>query len=540
MNKITNFFTPHVFADENETRTNKIFYGILLISMVSTVIFGLMNFVIYEGSIGRFLPPLIVLIPLIISYTLLQNERVKEGSIVYASAMWLSLTLSFPFSGGIRSLWFSGYFVLIILIIMLLGERIAFIFTGLSILAGTVIFGLELIGMLPEGNIIVSPVEAWVYQIICLIATSFFLYTIMQNMQDILYQTKASEQALRKSNTDLVAIRGSLEERIAERTRMLEIGVKASHRISTILDEVTLIDTVVQQIQTTFNYDYVKIYLFDEANENVIMEETSILAVPIASGENVLGVIHVRHDNPDNMTTEAINFIQSIAHQMANTLKNIQYIADVRTELEEARRLQERYMHQSWEKRKLTRHGQNRSLFGTTGMPPPSESVIAQARQESMQHRKPTPIALGESKQQLNLSHSNHDEDESSTCDDTLVAPIVLRDAIIGDVQLHGVEPNKEWTEDELALIDTVVDQVAQAAENLQLFDEIQERASREALIGQISDKMRRAPDIESLMEIAVSELSNVLKTDRAFIRLGSAQELSHPTTNPFLFEGEG
>jgi GAF domain-containing protein len=98
---------------------------------------------------------------------------------------------------------------------------------------------------------------------------------------------------------------------------------------------------------------------------------------------------------------------------------------------------------------------------------------------------------------------------------------------MIGNLQLHDANPNRQWTEDELALVTTVIDQVAQAAEAIRLINETQERASRERLVGQISDKFRRAPDMESLMKVGLEELSRVLKPQQAFIYMGSETELS-------------
>lgn len=95
-----------------------------------------------------------------------------------------------------------------------------------------------------------------------------------------------------------------------------------------------------------------------------------------------------------------------------------------------------------------------------------------------------------------------------------------MRNVVIGDLQLHEIDSRREWTESELDFIRAVVDQVAQAAENLRLLDETQERASREQLITQISNKMRRAPDMEALLKVAVTELSRVLKPARTFIRM--------------------
>ncbi|RMF04097.1 MAG: GAF domain-containing protein [Chloroflexi bacterium] len=120
--------------------------------------------------------------------------------------------------------------------------------------------------------------------------------------------------------------------------------------------------------------------------------------------------------------------------------------------------------------------------------------------------------------------------DPSAEADESLqqvwVAPLKLRDVTIGDLQFHGLDNGREWTENEQALIDAVVDQVVQAAENLRLLNETQERASREQLIGQISDKLRRAPDFESLMKIGVEELARALGPNRTFVRMGGESQL--------------
>jgi GAF domain-containing protein len=114
-----------------------------------------------------------------------------------------------------------------------------------------------------------------------------------------------------------------------------------------------------------------------------------------------------------------------------------------------------------------------------------------------------------------------------------MVAPIRLRNSAIGNLQLHPVEADRKWTEDELALVEAVIDQVAQAAEALRLLDESQERASRERLIGQISNKLRRAPDLESLMKLGVQEISRVLGPSRTFVYFGpEAGPESQPEEN--------
>ena len=67
---------------------------------------------------------------------------------------------------------------------------------------------------------------------------------------------------------------------------------------------------------------------------------------------------------------------------------------------------------------------------------------------------------------------------------------------------------------------------MGQSAESMRLFEETQERANRERLIGEVSNKMRRAPNMAALMKITVDQLAKVLGTGRTFVRLGSSEQL--------------
>jgi putative methionine-R-sulfoxide reductase with GAF domain len=166
-----------------------------------------------------------------------------------------------------------------------------------------------------------------------------------------------------------------LEQRVADRTRALALSGEVSRRLSTILNQNQLVSEVVEQLHESFNFYHVQIYLFDTKRENLVMmggtgeagkillqrghqiphgrglvgraAETNLpvlvpdvtkdsnwlpnsllpdtlseLAVPIAVGERVLGVLDVQQSIADSLKSEDADLVQSIANQVAIALQN--------------------------------------------------------------------------------------------------------------------------------------------------------------------------------------------------------------------------
>jgi ABC-type sugar transport system substrate-binding protein/HAMP domain-containing protein len=241
---------------------------------------------------------------------------------------------------------------------------------------------------------------------------------------------------------------------------------------------------------------------------NPLLPDTKAeISVPINLEDQVVGVLDVQADKVDSLDETDANILRSLANQVAVAIRNARQFAQVQAALAEAGELQRRYVEQSWDRSRVIRKNVSRVQFSLGESASLDEAFIHQAKQQALLSRKPTVVSFNGQQDDLLGQHA-------------LVAPIMLRDVVIGDLQLHEGDARREWTESELALITAVVDQVAQAAENLRLLDETQERASREQLISQISNKMRRAPDMESLLKVAVTELSRALNPARTFVRM--------------------
>ena len=367
---------------------------------------------------------------------------------------------------------------------------------------------------------------------------------------------------LRQTLAQLQDLVDSLEQRVATRTRRLEIVAALSERLSAILEVEALLAEVVNQVKDNFNYYHAHIYLLDE-NEgrlavaagtgeagvqmrarghnipldaptslvaraarhgeivrvdnvrdaedwlpNDLLPDTySEMAVPITLEGQVVGVLDVQEDKIAGLDEGDASLLRTLANQVAVAIRNARLFEQVESALAEVQAAQARYVEQSWRETEVaSRFGQHLYTRATAASPDPAkEQVMALARQQALVQSQPAVVTLEEDNADLK----------------SLIAPIKLRDKAIGALQLHASGNDRIWDEDDLAVIEAVADQLAQSAENLRLFEDTRQLASREQAIREISERLQAATSIEELVQTVANELGMYFSLEYAGVELG-------------------
>jgi len=89
----------------------------------------------------------------------------------------------------------------------------------------------------------------------------------------------------------------------------------------------------------------------------------------------------------------------------------------------------------------------------------------------------------------------------------TIAIPIRLRGQTIGVLDVRSKSGQREWTRDEITMLEAAAERAALALENARLVDSAQRRAARERAIGEISARIGTASNVDAILQTVVEEL---------------------------------
>ncbi len=245
----------------------------------------------------------------------------------------------------------------------------------------------------------------------------------------------------------------------------------------------------------------------------------SEIALPLRSRGHTLGALSVQSTQEGAFSKADTAALQTLADQVAVAIDNARLFSQTEAVLKEIQAVQRRYLAQAW--REFLAMGPVAQIdYTQPGTEPGDGSFLHEARREAMAHGQTTTVDNADS------PSPNRDE-KASTPQTALVVPLKLRGQVIGTMALQETRHRRPWTAEDIALAETVAEQFTLTVENLRLFEETRRHAARERLIGEITDQMQRATDMEALMRITAEGLNRATGGSRTFVRMGTEAELA-------------
>jgi GAF domain-containing protein len=277
----------------------------------------------------------------------------------------------------------------------------------------------------------------------------------------------------------------------------------------------------------------------------------SEMALPLVSRGKVLGALTIQSDKESAFSQEDVTSLQTMAEQLANAIENAWLLEQTEARAEELTVLNEmaRTFTQTLEVDTIieniyqyTTRLINAQIFQLALYYPDEDeieyviTVEDNKRVDLKQPRRKAGKGLFEwiihNKQPLLIR-----EDVERTLADLEIESVEqIPESWLGVPMLRGNEPigvivvqnfttPRVFGHHDLDLLSAVASQAAVTINNARLFNQEQMRAKQEHLVRTITDKVRRGIDTQSIMKIALEELSRVLGADISTIRLGTRDQ---------------
>ncbi len=235
--------------------------------------------------------------------------------------------------------------------------------------------------------------------------------------------------------------------------------------------------------------------------QNQFLGETRAeLGIPLSLGDVIIGALDVQSKQRNTFEPEQIAALQTLADQITIAIENTRLYAESERLLRETEAERGRATRRAWQQH------------------------VNQLRQSDITMASGAKTGYNFQKLTDAVMMSGEPIVGETTNRDTVpfVVPVKLRNQILGVVEYEI--PKAEFEYDKVLLAQELVSRLAISLENARLFQASEQAADRERIVNDISAKLTNQTDIQGILQTAVLEIEQALRTPQVAIRLTSKQ----------------
>jgi len=562
---------PDKVRDGEEGYVRNALYVILISALVASGMIAIISTISLAAglhvTISTIVAATIIFVISLVLLWLTWQQRLTLPRLVFPLVGFSAATYLIVTNYGVRDEGMFIYPLTVVLAGLLLGKVGIVIYSLLSLIAVTAVGYGEINGLIVTRF---SAGTTYVTVVIFDVLFAFMgvlLYTTIDSLTSSLRRARNNERELAESNRELQTIRTSLEERIQERTQelarrmsYLEATTTVTRDAASVLDLQDLLSRVAVLISERFGFYHTGIFLTDATGEWAEMQAASSeggkrmlarghrlqvkgpgivpysvshgeshialdvgvdaihfdnpdlpntrseIALPLRARGQILGALDVQSDQPQAFKQEDIVALQTLADQVALAINNAQLFQQAQDSLEAEQRAYAQQAGAAW--KEMLQSNPNLGYLYMQG-------VLAR-----LENR---PAAPQSAEGQGKTGDGNTPPSEPEALPE-LKLPIKARGSVIGRINAHKPDKAGDWTQEEIALVETLTEQLGVALESARLYQDTRRRAAREQLIGEVTSRIRESLDIETVLKTTASEMRQALDLDNLVIRLATPE----------------
>lgn len=546
--RLVSFTRPPLFEDDvDKTRKARILNAFLIAALVISLLYAIL---LILTSPSPWIP--IVLLASLQTAMVGGLVAMKRGNISGTATFitffsWLFIVIHSILFGSIANPLLPSLILVIYAAGVLISSRTAIIYAMLSVVfIGVHIFLIqnELLPAIFEINVANSAVRFGITSILMAI----FVYTTNRSSERTSQNLEKVEANLENTRSELSELQNYLEQTVEENTRQLERRNRyleaaarvAQSSISTLRLQ-DMLEKIADEISSHLGFYHVGIFLIDDQKEWAVLRAassqggkqmisrghrlavgkqgmvgyvTSIgraritqeidldrvhsetpelpdtraeMSLPLVSRDEVIGAIDIQDTNPNAFTDEDLVVLQTMADQVALAVQNIRLYEQTQESLEEIERVYGEYSQQAW------RDIYQKHLLSTVRY---TGGIVSTITGESVPQVSGNKVSL----------------------------PVTVRGYTIGEIELAKDEDDREWSDEELKLLQSLSDQLGIALDSARLFNESQMQATTEHLISEINSQLWETLDINTILKNTAANLRESLDLPELTIRMTSPQ----------------